>query len=87
MFAVALGNTMFLWNAANGSITHLCELQGEDYFTSVAWVEEGEVLAVGVSEGVVQVRTAYILGLKKTQKNNILKFISFIWGTFSKFFI
>ena len=58
---MALGNAVFLWNAENGTITHLMDLATEgEYFTSLAWVEEGPVLAVGISTGVVQVVTKVI---------------------------
>ncbi|XP_005109850.1 cell division cycle protein 20 homolog [Aplysia californica] len=55
MFAVALGGTVFLWNPDNGTITELMELATQDdYFSSLAWVQDGAVLAVGVSTGLVQ---------------------------------
>jgi len=53
--AVALGAHIYLWNAATGKITQLCELEGpEDYVCSVKWVSEGGYLAVGTSSGDVQ---------------------------------
>ena len=56
MFAVALGQSVFLWDAQDGNITQLMELslQGE-YFSSLAWMQEGRVLGVGINTGVVQV--------------------------------
>lgn len=50
--AVALGPHIYLWNAANGEIQQLLELEGpEDYVCSVKWVKEGNFLAVGNSQG------------------------------------
>jgi len=46
--AVALGPHIYLWNAGNGEIRQLMELESpEDYVCSVRWIKEGNVLAVG----------------------------------------
>ena len=56
MLAVALGSTVFLWNASNGSIQELVQLEDAgDYVCSVSWIKEGNILAVGNSTGAVQV--------------------------------
>ena len=44
---------MYLWNAATGDIVQLC--QSDCYVGSVAWIKEGNYLAIGDSNGVVQV--------------------------------
>ncbi|CAL1538847.1 unnamed protein product [Lymnaea stagnalis] len=55
ILTVALGSAVFLWNADNGTITQLMELATtDDYVSSVSWVPESAVLAVGLSTGVVQ---------------------------------
>ena len=52
--AVALGPHIYLWNAANGEIQQLLELEApEDYVCSVKWVREGSILAVGNFHGEV----------------------------------
>jgi cell division cycle protein 20 (cofactor of APC complex) len=54
--AVALGRTIYLWNAASGSVEELCSLPGEsDYICSVAWSSDGTYLAVGTSDAKVQI--------------------------------
>ena len=57
MLAVALGGGVYIWNADDGSIAQLMELQTpDDYISSVNWVKEGgNILAVGTSTGSVQV--------------------------------
>ena len=56
LVAVALHNEVYLWNATSGTIQHLMQLEAaEDYLSSVAWIKEGNVLAVGNSQGLVQV--------------------------------
>jgi len=54
--AVALGQSVYLWNAASGNTEMLCELSGEDdYVTSVSWIKEGGgYLAVGTAGADVQ---------------------------------
>lgn len=54
VLAVALGISVYLWNADSGTIDHLIDLEGSDYVSSVSWVQEGNVLAVGTSLGSVQ---------------------------------
>ena len=54
--ALSLNNSVYLWNAGNGSITQLLELENPDeYVSSVSWIKEGNILAVGNSIGCVQV--------------------------------
>lgn len=59
ILAVALGNSVYLWNAATGNIDQLLELEGQDYVSSLNWIQEGNLLAVGTSLGCVQVCTPY----------------------------
>lgn len=57
VLAVALGQTVFLWNAGTGDIKELCTFdQGPNaHISSVKWVQEGGGhLAVGVSSGMTQ---------------------------------
>jgi len=54
--AVALGPTVYLWNASSGSVEELCTAKNEnDYVTSVAWAPDSTHLAVGTSDAKVQV--------------------------------
>ena len=47
---------MYLWNASTGDIQQLFQMEGpEEYAGSVAWIKEGNYLAVGGSNGDVQV--------------------------------
>ena len=53
--AVCLGGHIYLWNATTGDITQLLEMEGPDeYVASVAWIKDGNILAVGSSTGDVQ---------------------------------
>jgi cell division cycle protein 20 (cofactor of APC complex) len=57
VLAVALDNSVYLWNASSGDILQLLQMeQPGDYVSSVAWIKEGNYLAVGTSNAEVQVR-------------------------------
>ena len=53
--AVCLGGHVYLWNATSGDIQELLEMDGQqNYVSSVSWIKEGNILAVGTSNGEVQ---------------------------------
>uniref|UniRef100_A0A663MEY3 Cell division cycle protein 20 homolog n=1 Tax=Athene cunicularia TaxID=194338 RepID=A0A663MEY3_ATHCN len=53
--AVALDNSVYLWNHASGEIIQLLQMEHpDDYVSSVSWIKEGNYLAVGTSNAEVQ---------------------------------
>ncbi|XP_045769215.1 cell division cycle protein 20 homolog [Maniola jurtina] len=55
ILAVALSNTVYLWNASTGQIEQLLTLEGSETVSSVAWVQGASShLAVGTSSSVVE---------------------------------
>ncbi|XP_018571898.1 cell division cycle protein 20 homolog [Anoplophora glabripennis] len=54
ILAAALGAHVYLWNAGTGNIDQLLELEGNDYVCSLAWIQEGHCLAVGTTNGTVE---------------------------------
>ncbi|XP_058820845.1 cell division cycle protein 20 homolog [Topomyia yanbarensis] len=52
--AVALGSSVYLWNAASGNIEVLYENEGSDHACSLSWIQEGHILAVGTSIGTLE---------------------------------
>lgn len=53
--AVALGGFVYLWHAGTGDIQQLCQMDNTDCFVgSVSWIKEGNYLAIGDSDGTVQ---------------------------------
>lgn len=59
--ALCLNRAVYLWNAGSGAITSLLELENPDeYVSSVSWISEGNILAVGNSCGFVQVVCSFI---------------------------
>lgn len=62
VLAVALDNSVYLWNAGTGDILQLLQMeQPGEYISSVAWIKEGNYLAVGTSNAEVQVRLVPVL--------------------------
>ncbi|KAJ2951190.1 hypothetical protein O0L34_g5582 [Tuta absoluta] len=55
ILAVALGNSVYLWNAGTGQIEQLLSLEGSETVCSVSWVQGGAShLAVGTSAATVE---------------------------------
>lgn len=55
ILAVCLSSSVYLWNASTGEIQQLMQMEGPDeYIGSVAWIKEGNYLAIGTSNGEVQ---------------------------------
>lgn len=52
--AVALGSSVYLWNAASGNIEVLYEHEGGEHACALSWIQEGHILAVGTSTGTVE---------------------------------
>ena len=55
VLAVGLGASVYLWSAVTSRVTQLTDMSAtEDTVTSVSWSESGKHLAIGVSNGQVQ---------------------------------
>lgn len=71
VLAVALDNSVYLWNASSGDILQLLQMeQPGDYVSSVSWIKEGNYLAVGTSNAEVQVRLVPVLQLDCPQQED-----------------
>lgn len=56
VIAVALGATVYLWNAGTGSVEELCTCKNEgDYVSSLQWAPDSSHLAIGTSDAKVQI--------------------------------
>ena len=54
--SVALGNTVYLWNAESGDISQLMQCsEADDYVCSVQWAADGKHVAVGLSNAETQI--------------------------------
>lgn len=51
---VALGKIIYLWNAGTGNIEQLREYDNGDHACSLAWIQEGNIVAIGGNDGTVE---------------------------------
>jgi len=54
VLAVALSNSVYLWNAASSRVNKLCEVPSQDMVTSVIWSPNSTTLSVGTNGGTIQ---------------------------------
>ena len=56
VISVALGSTVYLWNASSGEIQELCQTQHDDnIITSVSWHPESNFIGIGTNFSEVQI--------------------------------
>ena len=53
--AIGLGSGVYIWNYETQATTRLLEIPDNDYVSSVAWANDGNVLAIGSSNTRIQV--------------------------------
>lgn len=51
---VALGNSVYLWNAGTGNIEQLVEYGDGDHACALSWIQDGQILAIGNNAGAVE---------------------------------
>ncbi|XP_013379266.1 cell division cycle protein 20 homolog isoform X2 [Lingula anatina] len=81
--ALALGGSVYLWNAGNSTVTLLCELESEEeYISCVSWIKEGNILAVGNSTGAVQLWDVSQQKLMRTMGGHAARVGSLAWNSY-----
>ena len=84
ILAVALGQSVYLWNAATGDIQHLVTLPGSlDYVTSVAWSSipgHSKYIAVGTSTNEVQLWDGEALSRVRTLEGHCARVSALAWN-------
>lgn len=81
--ALALGPAVYLWNAGNGSISQVMQLEdADDYISSVSWVKEGTFLAIGNSLGHVQLWDSSQPKLVRTMLGHAGRVGSLDWNSY-----
>lgn len=79
---VALGSSVYLWNAATGSIDVLFENEGSKQTTSLSWIQEGSILAVGTSEGKVELWDCTKMKRLREMEGHHTRVGSLAWNSF-----
>jgi cell division cycle protein 20 (cofactor of APC complex) len=53
--AIALEQSVYIWNASSGSVANLMDCGSDNYVSSVRWSGDGAYLSIGLSDGDVQI--------------------------------
>lgn len=81
--AVALFETLYLWNASTGDIQQLLDMPNQDdYISSVSWLTEGNILAVGTSSAEVQLWDVSKQKRIRTMKSHSARIPSLSWNSY-----
>ncbi|GMI71712.1 cell cycle switch protein 52 A1, FIZZY-related 2 [Hibiscus trionum] len=81
VLAVGLGNCVYLWNACSSKVTKLCDLGVDDSVCSVCWAQRGTHLAVGTSEGDVEIWDASRCRRVRTMEGHRLRVGALAWSS------
>ncbi|EDW11305.1 cell division cycle protein 20 homolog [Drosophila mojavensis] len=80
--AVALGNCVYLWNAASGNIEQLTEYEEGDYACALSWIQEGQILAIGNSSGAVELWDCSKVKRLRVMDGHSARVGSLAWNSF-----
>ena len=79
--SVALGSTVYLWNAESGDIQQLTQMRDEDdYVTSLQWAADGRHIAVGTNSAETQIWDAERLRQVRTLRGHAARVSSIAWN-------
>ncbi|CAM9774195.1 unnamed protein product, partial [Chrysoparadoxa australica] len=79
--AVALGQSVYLWQADTGAIKHLVQLDADqDYVTSVRWMDSGSHLAVGTNSCAVQIWDTSCMRQVRSMGGHTARVSSLAWN-------
>ncbi|GAA5892106.1 hypothetical protein JCM5296_004062 [Sporobolomyces johnsonii] len=90
LVAIGLAESVYVWNAASGSVTELCHVGsgdastategGDEYICSVKFTEDGSHLAVGLASGPVQIYDVCAGQLVRTMAGHPSRVPSLSWS-------
>ncbi|KAL3498748.1 hypothetical protein ACH5RR_041480 [Cinchona calisaya] len=81
VLAVGLGNCVYLWHASSSKVVKLCDLGIDDSVCSVGWAQRGTHLAVGTSNGKLQIWDASRCKKVRTMEGHHLRVGALAWST------
>ncbi|KAJ6695548.1 CELL DIVISION CYCLE 20 CDC20 FIZZY -RELATED [Salix koriyanagi] len=81
VLAVGLGTCVYLWNACSSKVTKLCDLGNDDGVCSVGWAHRGTHLAVGTSNGKVQIWDASCCKRIRAMEGHRLRVGALAWSS------
>lgn len=82
VLAVALNREVYLWNGNTGDITNLFELPEGEYISSVAWVEQSNSLAVGLSNSEIHIWDTERFKRLRVMRGHTTRVSSLSWNSY-----
>ncbi|XP_065356050.1 cell division cycle protein 20 homolog [Calliphora vicina] len=79
---VALGNAVYLWNAVTGNIEQLVEYEEGDHACALAWIQEGQILAIGNNTGAVELWDCSKIKRLRVMDGHSARVGSLAWNSF-----
>ena len=79
---VALGNVIYLWNAGTGNIEQLREYEQSEHASSLAWIQEGNILAVGGYDGCVELWDCEVKKRLRVMDGHSGRIASLAWNSY-----
>lgn len=83
ILAVALAESVYLWNANSGEIDQLCEVDGDNannYVTSVSFVNCGQHIAIGTNANDVQIWDVSRMRRLRTMRSHTSRVGALAWN-------
>ncbi|KAK4374424.1 hypothetical protein RND71_005101 [Anisodus tanguticus] len=81
VLAVGLGSCVYLWHASSGKVVKLCDLENDGDVSSVGWAQRGTHLAIGTSNGNVQLWDASHSKRIRTMEGHRLRVGALAWSS------
>lgn len=82
LVTVALGSTVYLWNAVTGNIEVLFENESGEHACALAWIQEGNILAVGTNAGTVELWDVHQMKRLRVMDGHISRVGSLAWNSY-----
>lgn len=79
---VALGSSVYLWNAQSGNIEVLFENEAGDNACSLAWIQDGPILGVGTNAGTVELWDCQQMKRLRVMDGHISRVGSLAWNQY-----
>lgn len=80
ILAVGLGDSVYLWDGATQSVDRLCNLPNKYKVTSLNWIGLGTHLAIGTSNGLVEIWDSTKIKCIRTMSGHNLRVSSLAWN-------
>ncbi|KAM7270430.1 hypothetical protein ACFE04_029644 [Oxalis oulophora] len=82
MLAIALDNTVYLWNASNGSTSELVTVNNEDGpVTSLSWAPDGTHIAISLNNSSVQLWDSAHMRQQRTMRGHRSRVNALSWNS------